>query len=82
MCIRDRVNSSPAALDTLRELATALGDDPNFAATVNTALSNRVRFDAAQTLTVAQQKQASQNIGVGDPEANFVTTYTTARDAV
>lgn len=76
------VNSSPAALDTLRELATALGDDPNFAATVNTALSNRVRFDAAQTLTVAQQKQASQNIGVGDPEANFVTTYTTARDAV
>lgn len=75
------VNSSPAALDTLRELATALGDDPNFAATINTALGNRVRYDAAQTLTVAQQRQASQNIGVGDPETNFTTVYTTARDA-
>ncbi|MDO8931442.1 MAG: hypothetical protein Q7U97_03530 [Rhodocyclaceae bacterium] len=32
------VNSSPATLDTLNELATALGDDPNFAATMATAL--------------------------------------------
>ncbi|MBH8611966.1 hypothetical protein I4N56_014275 [Pseudomonas mohnii] len=33
------VDSSPAALDTLKELATALGNDPNFAATVTNALS-------------------------------------------
>lgn len=32
------VNSSPAALDTLNELAAALGNDPNFAATITTAL--------------------------------------------
>lgn len=32
----------PAALDTLDELAAALGDDANFAATVTTALGNRV----------------------------------------
>jgi hypothetical protein len=30
----------PAALDTLDELAAALGDDANFAATVTTALAN------------------------------------------
>lgn len=33
------VNSSPAALDTLNELATALGNDANFAATVTGALA-------------------------------------------
>jgi hypothetical protein len=33
------VNSSPAALDTLDELAAALGDDANFAATVATLLA-------------------------------------------
>jgi hypothetical protein len=35
------VNSSPAALDTLAELATALGNDANFAATVTTALGTK-----------------------------------------
>nr|WP_317246671.1 MULTISPECIES: phage tail protein [Pseudomonas] len=33
------VASSPAALDTLNELAAALGNDPNFAATVTNALA-------------------------------------------
>jgi hypothetical protein len=33
------VNSSPAALDTLNELAAAIGNDANFAATMTTALA-------------------------------------------
>lgn len=33
------VSSSPAALDTLNELAAALGDDPNFATTMTNALA-------------------------------------------
>ncbi|MDV7023313.1 phage tail protein [Atlantibacter subterranea] len=36
------VDSSPAALDTLNELAAALGDDPNFAATMKTELSKKM----------------------------------------
>lgn len=36
------VDSSPAALDTLNELAAALGDDPNFAATMTTELSKKM----------------------------------------
>lgn len=32
--VADLVNSAPAVLDTLNELATALGSDPNFATTV------------------------------------------------
>lgn len=55
----------PAALDTLDELAAALGDDANFAATVTTALGNRVRVDAAQGLTSGEKIQARSNIGLG-----------------
>lgn len=33
------VDSSPGALDTLNELAAALGDDPNFATTITNALA-------------------------------------------
>jgi hypothetical protein len=33
------INGSPGALDTLKELADAMGDDPNFAATVTNALA-------------------------------------------
>lgn len=33
------VNAAPGALDTLRELADAIGDDANYAATVTTALA-------------------------------------------
>lgn len=69
------LGGAPAALDTLNELAAAIGNDANFASTVTTALGNRVRFDAAQTLTAPQQLQACQNIGVGDPTSNFVTTF-------
>jgi hypothetical protein len=36
------VASSPAALDTLNELAAALGNDPNFATTVTNALAGKV----------------------------------------
>ena len=36
------VNSAPATLDTLNELAAALGDDPNFATTVATQIGTKV----------------------------------------
>jgi hypothetical protein len=35
------VDTAPATLDTLNELASALGDDPNFAATITTALGGK-----------------------------------------
>ena len=75
----DLTNGADAALDTLSELAAALGNDPSFAATMATALTNRVRYDAVQTLTAPQQLQACSNIGVGDPERNFATDYATAK---
>jgi len=38
IAIASLVNSSPAVLDTLGELATALGNDPNFATTITNSL--------------------------------------------
>lgn len=59
------VSTSPAALDTLYELAAALGNDPEFATHVSDALGVRLRFDAAQSLSGAQQIQARDNLGLG-----------------
>jgi hypothetical protein len=36
------VDSAPGTLDTLNELAAALGDDPNFATTITTELGNKL----------------------------------------
>ena len=36
------VNSAPATLDTLDELAAALNDDPNFSASIATSIGNRL----------------------------------------
>lgn len=68
-------NGAASALDTLAELAAALGNDANFAASTTTALGNRVRFDAAQTLTAGEKTQACQNIGVGEPDTDLVAVF-------
>ena len=70
------INSAPAALDTLTELAAALGNDANFATTINTALGYRLRYDAAQTLTAGQITQACANLGLGEPNTDFTAVFT------
>lgn len=40
--VAELVDSAPATLNTLNELAAALGDDPNFATTVSTQIGNKV----------------------------------------
>lgn len=82
--ISNLVASAPSTLDTLNELAAALDNDASFSSTVSTALGNRLRFDASQTLTSGQKAQAITNLGaisasdVGDVTTNFVTTFETA----
>lgn len=44
-------DSAPSTLDTLNELAAALGDDPNFATTVTNALATKASLTGAETLT-------------------------------
>ena len=73
------VDSAPATLDTLNELAAALGDDANFATTTATSLGNRLRVDtAAQGLTGTQQSNARTNLGLGTAATTASTDYATA----
>ena len=83
--IASLIDSSPGALDTLNELAAALGDDPNFAATINTALGNRLRVDAAQSgFTEPQRAQGRGNLDVhskaevGNVATDFVAVFEAA----
>lgn len=43
------VDSAPGTLDTLNELAAALGDDPNFATTVSSSIAGKQPLDADLT---------------------------------
>ena len=54
------VDSAPAALDTLNELAAALGDDENFATTVTNSLASKLDISTASA-TYLTQANASAN---------------------
>ena len=73
------VDGAPAAYDTLLEIASYISTDQTQAAAILLALDNRVRFDAAQTLSAAEQEQAQANIGVTG--AGLLAAYIAARDA-
>ncbi|WFX57885.1 phage tail protein [Enterobacter roggenkampii] len=69
------VGSSPEALDTLNELAAALGNDPNFATTVMNALAGKQPLDA--TLTNLSGKSISgllEYLGLGEAAKRSVGT--------
>lgn len=42
--VANLVDSSPAALDTLNELAAALGDDPNFSTTITNSIAGKANL--------------------------------------
>lgn len=71
------INAAPAALDTLDELAAALGDDANFASTVTTALGKRVRVDAAQSFTGGEKAQGQANLGIVTSTVDFAANFNT-----
>jgi hypothetical protein len=57
------VGGATAAYDTLQELQALLEGDAADIASLMTAVGNRVRFDAAQSLTTEQKATARTNIG-------------------
>lgn len=66
------VASSPAALDTLNELAAALGNDPNFATTMTNALAGKQPLD--NTLTALSGKSVAallEYLGLGELPDSF-----------
>ncbi|EPM9521251.1 phage tail protein, partial [Escherichia coli] len=80
------VGSAPAALDTLNELAAALGNDPNFSTTVLNALAGKQPLD--NTLTNLSGKDvagllaylglgeaAKRNVGTGANQIPDMSSY-------
>jgi len=58
------IDAAPGAMDTLNELAAALGDDPSFATTVTNALAGKL--SAASNLSDLPNKATSRsNLGLG-----------------
>lgn len=70
--VAEVLDSAPAALDTLSELATALGNDANFATTVTNQLA--LKANIADTKSVTE-------LGATVDTTDYATAYTTARDA-
>ena len=71
--INNLIDSSPGTLDTLNEIAAALGDDPNFAATMTTELAKKLDKTGG-TMTGAIAMSSNKITGLGTP--------TTGTDAV
>ncbi|EJB4377513.1 phage tail protein [Escherichia coli] len=80
------VGSAPAALDTLNELAAALGNDPNFATTMLNALAGKQPLD--NTLTNLSGKDvaglltylglgeaAKRNVGTGENQIPDMASF-------
>jgi hypothetical protein len=65
------VDSAPATLDTLNELAAALGDDPNFATTVTNSIAAK-----ADESDLTSHETATTNVhGIADTTALATTSY-------
>lgn len=81
------VDAAPSSLDTLNELAAALGDDSNFASTITALIAgkaNTVHTHAISDVTGLQSAldaKASNtalntlSTNVGDTTTNYVTTF-------
>ena len=59
------VNSSPATLDTLAEIATALGNDPNFATTITALIGTKLNSSAYTAADVLAKLLTVDGAGSG-----------------
>ena len=77
--ITNLVNTAPTTLDTLNELAAALGDDPNFATTITTTINDKAgnAYSNAVSYTDTQlanyQTEAGLSANVATLAANSAT---------
>lgn len=78
------LGGADAAYDTLIEIQNLLQDNTSGLDALLLAINNRVRFDAAQTLTAEDQALARTNIGavaasdVGNTDTDYVAIFETS----
>ena len=75
--IADVISSSPGALDTLNELAAALGDDPNFATTITELIASKLsKSENLDDLTSKVEALINLGIQASAAELNFAKGVT------
>ena len=89
--VSNLVDAAPAALDTLNELAAALGDDANFSTTVTNSLAGKLgvsdnavtasAWQTSRTITLSGDITGSASID-GSADVTITTTYSAADDAL
>lgn len=67
--ISNLIDTAPGTLDTLNELAAALGDDPNFVTTVTASIATKLPL-AGGTMSGAIAMGANKITGLGAPTTN------------
>jgi hypothetical protein len=75
--VANLADSAPSTLDTLNELAAALGDDANFAATTATSLGEKLA-KASNLSDLADAGTARTNLGLGTVATTAASAYATA----
>lgn len=82
--VSDLIDSAPGTLDTLNELAAALGDDPNFATTMTNSLASKLSLSGG-TMTGALAMGSNKITNLATPEAStdaatkgYIDTQTTS----
>lgn len=79
--VSNLVSSAPGTLDTLNELAAALGNDPNFATTITAALANKANVSSLASVATAGtyaslNGKPAYTTAVGDGSAtSFTVTH-------
>jgi len=82
--VSDVIAAAPAALDTLNELAAALGDDANFSTTVTNSIATKLPL-AGGTMSGAIAMGTNKITGLGDPTGTqdaATKTYVDTADAL
>jgi len=77
------IDAAPATLDTLNELAAALGDDANFSSTITTSIGTKLNSSAVSAfgLTLVDDADAATaraTLGLGTAATTAATAYATA----
>ena len=77
------IDAAPEALNTLNELAAALGDDANFATTITTSIGTKLNSSAVSAfgLTLVDDADAAAartTLGLGTAATTAATAYATA----
>ena len=80
--VSNLVDSSPAALNTLNELAAALGDDVNFSTTVTNSIATKAALSGAAFTGAITTNSTVDGVDIATRDAVLTSTTTTANAAL